>query len=164
MLPPSAPSREPRAVPQQTTGLEPSHIPGTCSLAHEGEGQGLTGVFLLALPSAATDTERAMSLAGEALPGRRDTGAGSPVRISSATSELCTEQQLRVLFMLEQEERALEAEHKERGRHGASQPRNQVLRQTPAHRAGAASQLDKTAPCKLPRGKQPQAQPWRGSR
>lgn len=87
--------------------------------AQEGEGQGLTGAFLLALPSAATDTERAMSLAGEALPGRRDTGAGSPVRIRSATSELCTEQQLRVLFMLEQEEGALEAQCRHRGRHGA---------------------------------------------
>lgn len=88
------------------------------ALAQEGEGQGLTGAFLLALPSAATDTERAMSLAGEALPGRRDTGAGSPVRIRSATSELCTEQQLRVLFMLEQEEGALEAQCRHRGRHG----------------------------------------------
>lgn len=60
-----------------------------------------------------------MSLAGEALPGRRDTGAGSPVRTRSATSELCTEQQLRVLFMLEQEKGALEAEGRERGRRGA---------------------------------------------
>lgn len=102
--------------------LEPSHIPGTGG--GRTEGQGLTGAFLLALPSAATDTERAMSLAGEALPGRRDTGTGSPVRTRSATSELCTEQQLRVLFMLEQEKGALEAEGRERGRHGAGTPAN----------------------------------------
>lgn len=91
-----------------------------CPRHRKGEGHGLTGAFLLALLSAATDTERAMSLAGEALPGRRDTGAGSPVRIRSATSELWTEQQLRVLFMLEQKEGALEAQRRERGRHGAS--------------------------------------------
>lgn len=79
----------------------------------------------MALLSAATDTERAMSLAGEALPGRRDTGAGSPVRIRSATSELWTEQQLRVLFMMEQEEGALEAQHRE-GKAWSIQPQNQV--------------------------------------
>lgn len=63
----------------------------------------LTSAFLCGLPSAVTETERAMGLAGHALLGRRDTGAGRPVRVRSAAAEPAPgqEEPLRVLFMAE---------------------------------------------------------------
>lgn len=64
----------------------------------------LTSAFLCGLLSAVTETERAMGLAGHALLGRRDTGAGRPVRLRSAVAEPAPRQEepLWVLFMVEQ--------------------------------------------------------------
>lgn len=64
----------------------------------------LTKAFLFGLPSAVTETERATGLAVEALLGRRETGAGRPVRLRSTPPEPAPwkEELLRVLFMLEQ--------------------------------------------------------------
>lgn len=45
-----------------------------------------TRAFLLGLPSATTERERATCLAGEALLGRRRTGTGSPVRLRSTAT------------------------------------------------------------------------------
>lgn len=45
-----------------------------------------------------------MTLAAEALPGRRETGAGRPVRLSSRSPAPWKEELLRLLFMLEQTE------------------------------------------------------------
>lgn len=55
-----------------------------------------------------------MCLAGEALLGRRETGAGRPVRLRSTPPEPAPwkEELLRVLFMLEQREGALEAQRR----------------------------------------------------
>lgn len=57
-----------------------------------------------------------MCLAGEALLGRRETGAGRPVRLRSTLPEPAPwkEELLRVLFMLEQNEGVLEAQHRRR--------------------------------------------------
>lgn len=66
--------------------------------------KGLTGVFLFGLPSALTETERAMSLVAAALLGRRETGTGRPVRLSSRSPAPWNEELLRLLFMLEQTE------------------------------------------------------------
>lgn len=77
---------------------------------------GLTRAFLFGLLSAVTEMERAMCLAGEALLGRRETGTGTPVRLRSTLPEpaLWNEELLRMLFMLEQREGALEAQHRQR--------------------------------------------------
>lgn len=77
---------------------------------------GLTRAFLFGLPSVVTETERAMCFAGEALLGRRETGAGRPVRLRSTLPEAAPwkEEVLRVLFMLEQREGALEAQSRQR--------------------------------------------------
>lgn len=58
-----------------------------------------TSAFLLVFPSPTTDTERTTCLAGEALPGRRVTGTGIPVRLSS-TAPPGHEQLLRALLIL----------------------------------------------------------------
>lgn len=75
---------------------------------------GLTRAFLFGLPSVVTETERATCLAGEALLGRRKTGAGRPVRLKSTLPEAAPwkEELLRVLFMLKQREGGLEAQRR----------------------------------------------------
>lgn len=170
MLPPPALSREPRAVPQQsqagaggTTGLEPSHIPGTCSLAQEGERRAHRSVPLgFAIGSHGHGARHELGRRGAA-------GAPRHRRREPRQDQLC---HVRALHRAAAPG-ALHAgagggspgsRAQREGKAWSTQPWNQVLRQTSAHGAGAASQLDKTPSCKLPRGKKLQAQPWRGSR
>lgn len=68
-----------------------------------------TSAFLLVFPSPTTDTERTTCLAGEALPGRRVTGTGIPVRLSS-TAPPGHEQLLRALLILRRGEERPHAE------------------------------------------------------
>lgn len=98
--------------------------------------EGLTRAFLLALLSAVTEMERAMCLAGDALLGRRDTGAGKPVRLRSTPPAPAPweEELLRALFMLQQEG-ALEAKHIRRsegvGRAPSPAPRSPLQHTAP---------------------------------
>lgn len=81
----------PRPLSDAAPGPPPAHpVPGAAPP---------TNAFLLLFPSPTTDTERTTCLAGEALLGRRATGTGSPVRLSS-TAPPGHEQLLRALLIV----------------------------------------------------------------